>query len=53
MVQVRDACIVLDGRSMVLGSVANCCLDLFPVWVIAHYFLELINLSEFRAYRRW
>ena len=53
MAQIRDADFVLDGRGMVLGYVANCCLDSFPVWVIAQYSLELINWSEFGAYRRW
>ena len=43
----------LDGRGMVLGSIANCCLDSFPVWVIAQYSLELINWSGFGAYRCW
>ena len=53
MAQVHDACIVLYGCGMVLGSTASCCLGLFPVWVISQYLLELINWSEFRAYRRW
>ena len=53
MAQIFDADFVLDGRGMVLGSIANCCLDLFPVWLIAQYSLDLINWSEFGAYRRW
>ena len=53
MAQVCGAGFFLDGRDMVLGSVANCCLGSFPVWVIAQYSLELINWSEFGAYRRW
>ena len=53
MAQVGDAFFVLDGRRMVLGSVAIFFLDLFPVWLIAQYLLELVNCSELRAYRRW
>ena len=53
MAQVHDACIVLYGCGMVLGSTASCCLGSFPVWVISQYLLELINWSEFIAYRRW
>ena len=53
MTKIRDAGFFLDGRGMVLGSVANCCLDSFPVWVISQDSLELINLSEFGAYSCW
>ena len=42
----------LIGRGMVLSPVTNSYLDSFPVWVIAQYSLELINWSEFRAYKR-
>ena len=53
MAQIRDAGFFLYGRGMLLGSVANFCLDSFPVWVISQYSLELINWSEFGAYRSW
>ena len=53
MAQDCDACFSLDGRSIVLVSVANDFLDSFPVWVIAKYFIDLINWSYFIAYRRW
>ena len=45
--------VFLNGHGMVLGFVANCCLDSFPVWVMNHYLIELINWSEFGAYIRW
>ena len=51
MAQTYDLYFFPDGRGMVLGSVVDCCLDSFPVWVIAHYSLELINWSEFGAHR--
>ena len=53
MAQNRDADFFLNGRGMVLGSVANCCLDSFPVWVIAEYLLEFINWRKLGAYRCW
>ena len=53
MAQIRDADFFLDGHGMVLGSVANCFLYSFPVWVISQDSLELINLSEFGAYSCW
>ena len=53
MAQIRDADVVLNGHGMVLLFIVNRCLDLFPVWVIAQYLLELINWYEFGAYRRW
>ena len=53
MAQSRDAVFFLDGRGMVLGYVYNCCLDSFPVWVIAQYSLGLISWSEYGAYRCW
>ena len=43
MAKICDADSVLDGRGMVLGSVANCCLDSFPVWVISQYSLGFTN----------
>ena len=46
MVQIRDAGFVLNVHGMVLGSVTDCCLDPFPVWVIDQYLIELINWSE-------
>ena len=51
--QPRDADFVLDGHGMVLGSIANCCLDSFPVLVIDQYSLDFINWSEFGAYILW
>ena len=51
--QIRDEDCFLDGRGMVLGSVANYFLDSFPVWMIAQYLLGLINWSEFGAYISW
>ena len=53
MAQILDADFFLDGHGMILGSVAIFCLDLFPVWVITQYFMELINWSEFIAYLSW
>ena len=53
MAQIHAAYFVLDGRGVVLGSIANGCLDSFPVWMIAQYLLELINWSEFTPYRLW
>ena len=53
MAQIRDAGFVLNGSGIVLGSVATCCLDSFPIGVIAHYSLELTNWSGFGAYIRW
>ena len=46
MAQICDVDFVLDGRGIVLGSVVNCFLDSFPVWVISQDLLELINWSE-------
>ena len=53
MVQIRDAGFVIYGRGMVLGSITNFCLNVFPVLVISQYSIELINWSEFGGYRRW
>ena len=51
--QVRYACFVINGCGMVLSSITDCCMDQFLVCLIAQYIIELINGSEFGAYRRW
>ena len=53
MAQTCDADFVLDGRGMVLSSVANFCLNSFPVLVISQYSIGLINWYEFGVHICW
>ena len=53
MAQILDVDFFLDGCGMVISSFANCCMDSFPVLVIAQYSLKLIYWSEFGASRGW